>query len=443
MAIDWAKARQMMTSNPGYRGTRSPTRGANEGRGGMGNFRRTGRRFGPAGGPVPTSQQVAANRAAATPWMTKAKNVGQGIVNTGKNIAGNILKHPLMMGAKSIANNLDHHAYLDDLYGDDREGRHKKNMAFWNQAMMNWDATPDQYDPDTGELLPTSFASTSERPGIVQFGKTDTGTSLGQAGKYFKMAGIGDATMRKFLDPNYKFHANENWLRAQAEDKEKFDTGMSFIKNAKATANLARAAGYGAENVENAYEGPGQTIGAAGGPIPDMDITSDIVPKEKPRYINPGQTPGPAGMGLMPNMQMNYEPLTAAGSGMISGYNRAEPGPFEYLPFYSSPWDLNFSPEDYEYGLYPPDEAYPGGGRTTYAGGVNPLDRKLNAGNVGGSPTMGGNLASIDALGNRGYNVDNQGTIMPNITVEFTGDEEEESGKINPAWNKGRLGLYN
>ena len=83
------------------------------------------------------------------------------------------------------------------------------------------------------------------------------------------MAGIGDATMRKFLDPNYKFHANENWLRAQAEDKEKFDTGMSFIKNAKATANLARAAGYGAENVENAYEGPGQTIGAAGGPIPD------------------------------------------------------------------------------------------------------------------------------------------------------------------------------
>ena len=99
--------------------------------------------------------------------------------------------------------------------------------------------------------------------------------------------------------------------------------------------------------------------------------------------------------------------------------------------------------EDYEYGLYPPDQAYPGGGRTTYAGGVNPLDRKLNAGNVGGSPTMGGNLASIDALGNRGYNVDNQGTIMPNITVEFTGDEEEESGKINPAWNKGRLGLYN
>ena len=56
---------------------------------------------------------------------------------------------------------------------------------------------------------------------------------------------------------------------------------------------------------------------------------------------------------------------------------------------------------------------------------------------------MGGNLESIDALGNRGYNVDNQGTIMPNITVEFTGDEEEESGKINPAWNKGRLGLYN
>jgi hypothetical protein len=51
-----------------------------------------------------------------------------------------------------------------------------------------------------------------------------------------------------------------------------------------------------------------------------------------------------------------------------------------------------------------------------------------------------------NALQNRGYDYDDQtGTIMPNISLEFTGDEEEESNKINPSWNtpKGRLGLYN
>jgi hypothetical protein len=261
---------------------------------------------------------------------------------------------------------------------------------------------------------------------------------MGQAGKYFTMAGLTQNDLGKFLgsEPS-KWAGNEAWLRAQAggdeRSQENFDTAMSFIKNAKATANLARST----QAMEDAYEGPGQTIGAAGGPIPDMDITSDIVPKPKPRYVNPGQTPGPAGMGLKPNMDMDYGPLTAAGSGMISGYNRPEPGPFEYLPFYSSPFDFNFTPEDYDYGLYPPDQAYPGGGPTTY-GGPNPLEERLGGGNTVGSPTMGGNLASIDALGNRGYDVNDQGTIIPNITVEFTGDDEEENtgGAINPLWNQ-------
>tara|TARA_R100001082_G_scaffold31423_1_gene16010 strand:- start:380 stop:1648 length:1269 start_codon:yes stop_codon:yes gene_type:complete len=422
MAIDWSKARQKMTSNPAYRGTRSPTLGANEGRGGMGNFRRTGRSFGPAGGPVPTRQQVAKNRRIATP-----RGVGdfaKGIYNTGKDIAGKFM-HPSMMLMNSIANNQAQHDYLDDVYG---EG---KNTAFWNQAMGNLYA-----EPTPG----------SERPGSMQLGKTDTGTSLGQAGKYLTMAGVTDNVMQKFMDPNYKFAGNEAWLRAQAggdgRSQEHFDTAMSFIKNAKATANLAR----GTQAMEAEADAFNRPSDRQPGLEPDMDITSDIVPirKDKPRYVNPGQTPGPAGMGLMPNMDMDYGPLTAAGSGMISGYNRAEPGPFEYLPFYSGPFDFNFTPEDYEYGLYPPDQAYPGGGARTYAGGANALDRKLNAGNVGGSPTMGGNLASIDALGNRGYDVNNQGTIMPNISVEFGPfDDDEESNKINPAWNKGRLGLYN
>ena len=37
-----------------------------------------------------------------------------------------------------------------------------------------------------------------------------------------------------------KWTGNEAWLRSMSSDKEKFDTGMSFIKNAKASANLAR-----------------------------------------------------------------------------------------------------------------------------------------------------------------------------------------------------------
>jgi len=418
-----------MTSNPAYRGTRSPTLGANQGKGGQGNFRRTGGRFTPAGGPIPTQQQVAKNRRIATP--RGVADYAKGIYNTGKDVAGKFM-HPLMMGAQSIAANQAQHDYLDEVYG---EG---KNTAFWNQAMRNWGATPDQYDPETGELLPTSFASTSERPGSMQFGKTDTGTSLGQAGKYLNMAGITNNTMQKFMDPSYKFAGNEAWLRAQAggdgKSQEYFDTAMSFIKNAKATANLARDTQQMEEDATLANLGGPLT--PAGGPIPDMDITSDIAPKEKPRYINPGQTEGPAGMGLLPNMQMSYEPLTAAGSGMISGYNRPEPGPFEYLPFYSSPWDLNFTPEDYDYGLYPPDQAYPGGGATTYG-------RTIGGGKsrTGGSPTMGGNLASIDALGNRGYD-----QPFPNITVEFGPfDEDEENiggGKsrtgnaVNPWWNK-------
>ena len=430
MAIDWSKARQMMDRHPTAGGKSRPRQlyGGDRGRGGQGNVWR----------PSTTSQRQpgigAANvRPRNASWLDKGMHQGKkaasGIYNTGKDVASKFM-HPGMMLAKSIANNQAQHDYLDDVYG---EG---KNTAFWNQAMRNWD-TP--VDPRT------------ENAAIQQFGKTDTGTSLGQAGKYLSMAGITDNTMQKFMDPNYKFGGNEAWLRAQAggdgRSQEHFDTAMSFIKNAKATANLARGTQQMEEDARLANLGGPLT--PAGGPIPDMDITSDIVPirKDKPprdEVRPPNWGTGPAGMDLKPNMDMDYGPLTAAGSGMISGYNRAEPGPFEYLPFYSSPWDFNFTPEDYEYGLYPPDQAYPGGGASKYPGATTNLRKGLYD-QTGGSPTMGGNLASQNALGMRGYDVNDQGTIMPNISVEFGPfDEEEESNKINPAWNtpKGRLGLY-
>jgi len=409
MAIDWAKARQMMTSNPAYRGTRSPTLGANEGRGGMGNFRRTGRRFGPAGGPIPTRQQVAKNRRIATP-----RGVGdfaKGIYNTGKAAASKFM-HPLMMGARSIAANQAQHDYLDDVYGD------AKGMAFWAQAGDNY------YDrarragtlDDKGQPLRTGYGMSfaDMEPGG---GGTLGGTSMGQAQKYLKMAGLTDNTLNKFMDPNYKFAGNEAWLRSQAggdgRSQEHFDTAMSFIKNAKATANLAR----NTQAMEDAaaYEGPGQTTGAAGGPIPDMDITSDIVPKPKPKPPMPGADPYDGlyrdedyGAPLWDRgVQPHPNPLIRFGN--LGIHDPANAG----FPLNMTEPYTPYRDEDYF-----------------------DIDRTAGYGWSGDS--------RANALRNRGYDYDDQtGTIMPNITVEFTGDEEEESGKINPAWNKGRLGLYN
>ena len=122
---------------------------------------------------------------------------------------------------KSLGANREHHKYINSRLG---RASPEKNLAFWEQAFGN------AFKPS-----PTSDATTRS------FGDTSKGTSFGQAEKYFNQAGLTRNDLDKFMGftPS-KWTGNEAWLRSMSSDKEKFDTGMSFIKNAKASANLAR-----------------------------------------------------------------------------------------------------------------------------------------------------------------------------------------------------------
>ena len=122
----------------------------------------------------------------------------------------------------SIAQNQQQHKFINDLLG---RASPAKNEAFYGTALANMQ-TPNVMSDATTMAL----------------GDTSKGTSLGQATKYFKMAGLTDNQIEDFFDANNdkgRF-MNENYLRSMSEDKDMFDTGVSFIKNAKATANLAR-----------------------------------------------------------------------------------------------------------------------------------------------------------------------------------------------------------
>ena len=226
------------------------------------------------------------------------------------------------------------------------------------------------------------------------------------------------------MDPNDKFYGSEAYLRSQAggSGAEDFDIGMSFIKNAKASANLARDMAY-AEQADAANRG------VSGVSYAEPDMLNEILPGEPGVDLRPyagmqsgidydamGLAPDPEndllygepGFGaqkIVPNLNKPprddpynpyrdedygaplrdidmyegiYEsPLTdtlyneelvsdsvnprlrnnpafmrprdtvaieSMGGGM-NAFDRRTPGPFEYLPFYSGPGDLNFSPE--------------------------------------------------------------------------------------------------
>jgi len=161
------------------------------------------------------------------------------------------------MFADSVSNNQKHHKALDNhfqsVYGDD--WRNAKNASFFKKQGFN--------------------AGTDWR---------DLGSNLSQQGNqaktWFNKAGLTDQTIAKFMDPNYKFGGNQNWLRSQAENKEHFDTGMTFLKNADDSAEMFR-------DVRDFYtQGRAANTGELEGPvgsglIPD-DITNDIAPKQKP-----------------------------------------------------------------------------------------------------------------------------------------------------------------
>ena len=143
-------------------------------------------------------------------------------------VSGAAKKYPFgLMGlfgrmGDSIGQNRADHRYLNSIFG---RASPDKTMAFFEKAIV-----------DANQ--PNRF----ENPMIMAMGDTSRGSSLGQAMKYFERAGITEQDMGKFMDPTSKFYGNEAYLRAMAGGggAEDFDTGMSFIKNAKATANLAR-----------------------------------------------------------------------------------------------------------------------------------------------------------------------------------------------------------
>ena len=210
MAINWRRA---MTQDRAY--TAPP------------QYRRADDRSGAAnvGGEPSWRGRRQPGLEAANTRSPRGTGLGQAVRGVAGNVRDSFLPGIVGLGQRmfgGITQNLADHRYLDSVLDRD-----EKNRAFWNQAGANFFTSPD--DPY------------SERPSAMQFGETGTGTSLGQAGKYFKKAGLTQNDLDKFLgNTPSKWTDNEAWLSSQAADQDAFKTGMSFIKNAKATANLRR-----------------------------------------------------------------------------------------------------------------------------------------------------------------------------------------------------------
>jgi len=425
MAIDWNKARQRMTDDTAYRGTGiSRPRGPSRAQQRLG--RRTGRSFGPAGGPIPTRQQIAKNRFAATP--RGVGNYAKGIYNTAK-AKGRKFVHPglEMMGkfgdlvSGAMRGSRLHQAYQDDLgrvaghkeWEKDKRSMMTEDEKAFEKKYLNLAAMAQDSETRDQHLATAETAwrnkQTSDRLAAVK------GFEDYAPGKY---TGVGEGS--RYTGDVYKGQGRTG----------KHVPGYDIMTN---------LLGYG-EGSE--YAGPGQTIGAAGGPIPDMDITADLRGgsieddiANKDDYYTTGELWEDTSNDLYGEPKITEKPS---------------------FPFF---------PEDYEY----PDERQlaPYSPLVDPFGGMyeSPLTDRLY-----GEPTNIG-LASEKALGERGFaNPGGEGytgplplisvelgpfdddPITPNIADldyfnQFTGrnfanpgGEEEE--KIDPWWNKGRLGLY-
>jgi hypothetical protein len=346
--------------------------------------------------------------------------------------------HPFQRLAGSIANNQAYHRYLDEIYGED------KSAALWDQAIRNRYDAP--FDPDT------------ENAAIQQFGQTGTGTSLGQAGKYFEQAGLTQNDIDKFMGVTpSKWAGNEAWLRSQAggEGAEAFKTGMSFIKNAKATANLARAT-EAARN-QLAEEGlPFRSgIEQEGGPsrsypvddVTDVDLTEswtrhdpgadDVFTEDITADIG-GSPYGLDALNLMPS----YTP-SLGGSFSDFATGKGQPqitrrktgkgrwgGPGQYTSDI-----MRTYPGDPNAGEF--TDNFPTG-YEKYFGGMEPRDtRNIQTSQTGTRAGPGSfdnfYMNTIGDIVNRGSNLN----PLPDISVEFGEWEEDEN--LNPrlpAWKR-------
>jgi hypothetical protein len=195
------------------------------------------------------------------------KNLGSNIVEDATRMASDLtpdvnMRLPGLAGLSmgmmdSISNNQRDHRYLNSVFG---RASPDKTMAFFDKAGY-----------DMNQNMGT------DNVGTMQIGDSSRGSSLGQADKYFRRAGITQQNIDRFMDPNDKFYGNEAYLASQAggSGAEDFATGMSFIKNAKASANLARdVAEQQARQqfTQNAYESPSSRAS----PLDDYSAYDDI-----------------------------------------------------------------------------------------------------------------------------------------------------------------------
>lgn len=115
----------------------------------------------------------------------------------------------------------------------------------------------------------------TDNVGTMQIGDTTDGSSLMQAMKYFDKAGITRQNLDRFYDPTDKFYGSEAYLASQAggSGAEDFATGMSFIKNAKASANLA-------EREAMKQQANAAARGVSGVSYAEPDMLNEILPGE-------------------------------------------------------------------------------------------------------------------------------------------------------------------
>tara|TARA_R110002020_G_scaffold11870_3_gene44151 strand:- start:134 stop:1357 length:1224 start_codon:yes stop_codon:yes gene_type:complete len=406
MAINWRRA---MTQDRAY--TAPP------------QYQRVGERSGPAnvGGEPSWRGRRQPGLEVANTRAPKGTGLAQAVRGAVGNVRDSFFPGIAGLGQRmlgGINQNREDHRYLDSVLDRD-----EKNRALWNQAIRNYD-TP--VDPR------------SERPSALQFGETDTGTSLGQAGKYFTKAGLTDNDLMKFLGKTpSKWAGNEAWLSSQARDQDAFKTGMSFIKNAKATANLRRNL-EAERDLATDFSDPDEifadpVISAIDydemGLAPDPE--NDILYGEPDGVLEDVDSPlGDIGSyldagNLMPGSPVDTENLKRRAVFGTRKTGVRGMGPEEKFV------------RGFEYG----DEfGYPDFGQAGMDdfAGMAPGDTR-NVMNRAGRVTPG----KFDQFYmNRQGDIINQGPItssgfIPNISVEFGGDEEEIVG--GPG---GRYGLY-
>ena len=398
----------------------------------------SGRRTGPSFSDAATGKRSGMPRATdfnvGNQWVNRAGDavgkMASGIANTGRNISQGFM-HPFQMMAGSIANNQAQHDYLDEVYGD------KKGSALWKQATDQF-YDRGMYAP--GSLEPATTGYGASFGDIDDRGGTRGGVSFGQSKKYLNRAGVTDQALEKFIKEN----KSDAWLRAQADsDKiDLFDTGLSFIKNAKATANLARATQ--AAQMENQMYG-GRDLGG-----PSFDDSATRV-RSYPEDIYADFRSGIEQEGGAPRsypIDEVTEDITADVA-----------GPYTLDALDLMPSDLD---EQRQKTIFQnrftgqKHDPYRKEALTTYPHDISSYDI------TGGYPGMevmntmspgetsmwrdapGRGAANMDRLYmNRIGDVINQGrySAAPNISVSF--DEEEEltpaeryNPKINPSWNR-------